>query len=49
MILKYLDFEKLTDWEEEFLISVEEQFKRRGYLTEKQEKIVEEIWRKNNA
>ena len=47
MILKHLDFDLLTDWEEGFVISVEEQFKRKGNLSELQEEHLEEIWRKN--
>ena len=45
MIIKHIDWEKLTDWEEGFLVSVEKQFKRKGYLTEPQEEIVERIWK----
>ena len=48
MIIEMLDFDKLSDWEEEFLISVEEQFKTKNYLSERQEEIVEQIFRKRN-
>lgn len=48
MIIEMLDFNKLSDWEESFLISVEGQLKKKGYLTEDQEEIVEGIWRRRN-
>jgi len=47
-IIKALDFDRISDWEEDFLISIEEQFKRKGNLTEKQEEIAEQIFRRQS-
>lgn len=47
-IVKALDFDRISDWEEDFLISIEEQFKRKGNLSEKQEEIAEQIFRRQN-
>ena len=44
----YLDFNLLTDWEQEFVESIERQFKSRGNLTEKQGDVLEKIFRKQN-
>ena len=43
-ILKAIDFEKLTDWEEEFLQDCDYRIKGRE-LTDKEEEIVERIFR----
>ena len=45
MILKFLDYDLLTDWEMDFLISVEEQFNEKGCLSEKQEEVLERIYK----
>ena len=42
-IIQHLDYEKLTEWEENFVESVEKYFKRIGDLTEKQENIMERL------
>lgn len=34
----------ITKWENDFLVSIEEQFKRRGSLSEKQLEILERIY-----
>ena len=47
-IMGYLDFNLLTDWEQEFVESIERQFKARGNLTEKQEDKLEKIFREQN-
>lgn len=47
-IMGYLDFDLLTDWEQEFVESVERQFKARGGLSEKQWNVLEKIFRKQN-
>jgi len=44
-IISGLDFEDLTDWEQRFVESVEGQFQRKGDLTEKQEELLEKIYR----
>jgi hypothetical protein len=44
-IISGLDFEKLNEWEERFVEDVEDYFKRKGNLTEKQEEIIERIYR----
>jgi hypothetical protein len=47
-IITGLDFEKLTEWEEEFVESMERHFKDHGALTKKQEDILERIYRDNS-
>ncbi len=42
-VIKGLDWERLTPWEERFIEDVEDYFKRKGDLTEKQEEILERI------
>lgn len=48
MIIEQLDFDLLTDWESDFLESVEGQMEEKGELSEKQEEFVEKIWEKYN-
>ncbi len=43
-IIKAIDFDKLTDWESDFIDSIERQFKRKGDLSPEQERIMEEIF-----
>ena len=45
MIMKFMEWDKLTDWEHDFIESVEKQFKQKGYLSEKQEEVLERIYR----
>ena len=47
-IMGYLDFDDLNDWEQEFVESVETRFKTLGFLTERQEDKLEQIFRKQN-
>jgi hypothetical protein len=44
-IVHGLDYDRLTDWEMRFVEDVEDRFKRRGDLTEKQEEILERIYK----
>jgi len=44
-IIRWLDWERLTEWEEDFILSVENYFEKRGYLSKKQENILERIYR----
>ena len=46
MIMKMIDFDELTDWEEKFVIDIEHKVKSGRKLTEYQEDKLEEIWRK---
>jgi len=46
MIIEWLDWDKLTEWEERFVEDVENKFKIYGKLTEKQEEVLEEIFKK---
>ena len=48
LIIKHIDADSLTDWETDFLISIERYFERNGDLTEKQEEILERIWREKH-
>lgn len=47
-IFKYIDMEKLTDGEERYVLSFEEQYERKGYLSQTQEGILEDIFRRSN-
>ncbi len=40
-----LDYDRLTDWESRFVESVEEQAQRTGRVTDKQEEILERLYR----
>ena len=44
-IIKAIEWDKLTDWEEEFLQSCDSQLKKKNELSEKQEEIIERIFR----
>jgi len=37
-------YEKLSEWEENFVDSVEKQLEERGYLSDKQLQILEKLW-----
>jgi hypothetical protein len=47
-VIRGLDWEKLSSWEEKFVESVETFFKKNGYLSENQEDKLEEIYRKKS-
>lgn len=44
-IIQGLDWEKLTEWEERFVEDIERYFRRKGDLTNKQEEIIERIYK----
>lgn len=44
-ILKAIDFDELTSWEEDFLQSCDSQLKKKNELSEKQIDIIERIFR----
>ncbi len=44
-IFKFIDWEQLTDWEQEFMESVEGQYKAKGHLSEKQMEVMERIYK----
>jgi len=44
-VVSGLEWETLTKWEEMFVESVEDQFKRKGSITDRQEEILEKIYR----
>ena len=47
-IITGLDYDLLTDWESQFVESIEDYFKRRGDLTEKQEETLERIFKEKS-
>ena len=47
-IISGLDFDILTDWEEEFVESIEKYFNKKGDLTDTQEEILERIYEKKS-
>ena len=47
-IIKSINFDSLTLWEETFLESVEKQFYKFGDISEKQEEILERIYRERD-
>ena len=47
-IIEWLDWDRLSTWEENFVVSAEEYFKRYGRLSEKQEEILERIHREKS-
>lgn len=42
-LLKYMEYDYLTDKEHELVVSFEEQFERRGRLSDRQLEILEDI------
>ena len=46
MIIEWLDWDRLTKWEEKFVEDIENRFKIYGKLTERQEEVLEEIFKK---
>lgn len=42
----YLDDDYFSGWEKDFIESIENQYTRRGSITDKQELILERIWKK---
>jgi hypothetical protein len=44
-IISGLDFSELTEWEEGFVEDVEGYFQRKGDLTDRQEEILERIYK----
>ena len=45
-IFKFMEYDQLTDAQHDLIISFEDQFKRRGYLSDKQIDILEDIFRR---
>ena len=45
-IFRYLEYDNLTESQHDLIISFEEQYKAKGELSEKQEEILEDIFRK---
>lgn len=48
-IIKGLDWEKLTNWEEKFVEACEKGFKKYGDLTVKMEEVLERIFREKSS
>jgi hypothetical protein len=48
-ILKFMEYDELTDAQHDLVVSFEEQFNRRGSLSEKQFDILEDIFDKAAA
>jgi len=46
-IFKFLEYDKLTDWEDNFVVSVSGQFERSGFLSKKQLEILERIFKQS--
>ena len=40
------DSDKLTKWEEDFILSVQEQINTKGFISERQEEILDRIYEK---
>lgn len=47
-VIDGLDWEKLTPWEERFIEDVELYFIKRGNITDKQEEILERIYKEKS-
>jgi hypothetical protein len=47
-IIGGIEWDRLTPWEEDFVESIEAWFKAKGNLTEKQEAIIERIYREKS-
>ena len=42
------EYQPLSDWEQNFLISVRQQMRQKGAVSEKQYEILEQLWKKLN-
>lgn len=47
-VLTGLEYDRLTDWESKFVENVEEYFKKHGDLTDKQEEVLERIFKEKS-
>ena len=47
-IISVLDFNDLNNWEEKFIEDIEKYFHRKGDLTERQEEILERIFKEKS-
>jgi hypothetical protein len=47
-IIRYIDYDVLTDWESKFIESIEEQFYRKNWLSDAQINKLEEVFRESN-
>ncbi len=47
-IIRWLDYPLLSEWEERFVESIEEQFKINGRISDKQEEIIERIYKEKS-
>ena len=45
MILKFIDYGLLSDWEHDFIISLEKWYAEKGFLTDNQEEVLERIYK----
>ena len=46
-IFKFIEYEKLNDWEDRFVASVSDQFDKRGTLTDNQYDKLEEVFERS--
>jgi hypothetical protein len=44
-IFKYMEWNSLTESQHDLIVSFEDQFNRRGYLTDRQNEILEDIFK----
>lgn len=44
-IFKFMEYDSLTDWQEKFVQSVEKQFNRKKFLSERQLEVLEDIFK----
>ena len=45
-IFKYLEYDNLTEWEDDFILSVSEQYEQKQSLTDRQIEVLESVFRK---
>ena len=48
MMFKFMEYDNLTEGEHDLVISFEEQWRSRGHLSERQEEILTDIFRRGN-
>jgi len=46
MMFKFMEYEKLSDWEDGFVVSIEEQYENRGTMTRAQYEKLEEVFKR---
>jgi hypothetical protein len=47
-ILKFMEWDNITDSQHDYVVSFEKQYKHKGYLTDRQMQVLESIFKQGN-